>query len=77
MHWKKTRTYAWSSLINMKVSANSKECRSQVLASIVEPFSQEYVQAADFRKIPLKALEKCASDEPYQNKTKENRIRKF
>ena len=28
------------------------------LASIVEPFSQEYVQAADFRKIPLKALEK-------------------
>ena len=29
MHWKRTRTYAWSSLINMKVSANSKECRSQ------------------------------------------------
>lgn len=28
------------------------------LASIVEPFSQEYVQAADFRKIPLKVLEK-------------------
>ena len=28
------------------------------LTSIVEPFSQEYVQAADFRKIPLKALEK-------------------
>ena len=29
MHWKRTRTYAWSFLINMKVSANSKECRSQ------------------------------------------------
>ena len=45
------------------------------LASIVEPFSQEYVQAADFRKIPLKALEKiAASDESHQNKTKEDRI---
>lgn len=31
MRWKRIRTYAWSSLINMKVSANSKECRSQVL----------------------------------------------
>ena len=29
MHWKRTRTYAWSSLINMKALANSKECRSQ------------------------------------------------
>ena len=44
------------------------------LASIVEPFSQEYVQAADFRKIPLKALEKMLHP---MNLIKEDRICKF
>ena len=48
------------------------------LASIVEPFSQEYVQAADFRKDSTEGFGKnAASDESYQNKTKEDRICKF
>lgn len=48
------------------------------LASIVEPFSQEYVQAGRFPKDSTEGSGKnAASDEPYQNKTKENRIRKF
>lgn len=29
MRWKRTKMYAWSSLINMKDLASSKECRSQ------------------------------------------------
>ena len=44
------------------------------LASIVEPFSQEYVQAADSTEGSGK---NAASDESHQNKTKEDRICKF